>query len=180
MPSALSCCMRQHIIEQKSKGMSLVDIAEQNHLSYSTVRNIYKRFKTDGLQALAPHYNNCGSSSPKYDVAIYRAAVWLKRHHQDWGAALIRIVLQERYADAVLPGERTFQRWFKARGVSKVKSHFPVSGPPWAHQVHDVWQIDAKEQLHLASGQQACYLSIVDEKSGCLLKAFVFPPLAYQ
>jgi transposase len=180
MGCALPESVRRQIIEEQSKGMTLVDIAVQNQLSYSTVRNVYQRFKAGGLQGLAPHYERCGSTGPKSEPFIYRAAVWLKRHHQDWGAALIRIVLQERYADAVLPGERTFQRWFKARGVHKVKSHLAVSQPFWAHQVHEIWQIDAKEQLHLASGQRVCYLSIVDEKSGCLLKAFVFPPLPYQ
>jgi hypothetical protein len=47
-------------------------------------------------------------------------------------------------------------------------------------QVHDFWQVDAKEQLQLASKQKACYLTRVDETSGCLLQAFVFPPLPYQ
>ena len=79
-----------------------------------------------------------------------------------------------------LPAERTLQRWFRAQGLGKTKSGFPVVPPAWADQVHDVWQIDAKEQLQLPTGEKACYLSIVDEKSGCLLKAVVFPPVQYQ
>ena len=177
MPSALPQWIRLEIIEQKSKGMTLLDIAEQKHLSYSTVRNIYKRYLTEGVQGLTPHYYNCHRPGPKRDHLIYRAALWLKRLHQDWGAALIRLKLQQRYDQLYVPAERTLQRWFKSQGICKAKSVFPVQQSTWASQVHDVWQIDAKEKLHLASGEKACYLSIVDEKSGCLLKAFVFPPL---
>src|SRR5439155_5480636 len=99
-------------------------------------------------------YNKCGSSGTKQHSLMYRAAVWLKRHHQSWGAALICILLKERYKDASVPGERTLQRWFKAQGLNKPKSRLMVSEPMWAAQVHDVWQIDAKEKLHLSSGQK--------------------------
>jgi transposase len=180
MPSALLPCIRQQIVEQKSRGLSLLDIAEQNHLSYSTVRNIYKRYKTQGIQGLKPLYNHCHRPGPKPDALHYRAAVWLKRRHSDWGAAFIIVKLQQRYTDMALPTERTLQRWFKAQGLSKTKSCFALAPPAWANEVHEVWQIDAKEQLQLTSGEKACYLSIVDEKSGCLLKAAVFPPVQYQ
>ena len=85
------------------------------------------------------------------------------------------------YKDMAVPSERTLQRWFKARQLYKPKSRFPLlPSPAPAHQVHEVWQIDAKEKLHLGTGQKASYLSIVDEKSGSLLRAEVFPPLPHQ
>ena len=84
------------------------------------------------------------------------------------------------YAPSLVPSARTLQRWFKAKGVYKAKSSFPLTQPLWATAVHDIWQVDAKEQLQLASKEKACYLTIVDETSGCLLQAFVFPPLPYQ
>src|SRR5438270_13846206 len=115
MASALPQRVRHQIIEQKSKGASFVDIAQSQQLSYSSVRNIWKRFKAEGIQGLEPHYNKCGSSGTKQHSLMYRAAVWLKRHHQSWGAALICILLKERYKDASVPGERTLQRWFKAQ-----------------------------------------------------------------
>lgn len=46
--------------------------------------------------------------------------------------------------------------------------------------VHNIWQVDAKEQITLSDGQKACYLSIVDEKSGAWLGSSVFPLYPYQ
>jgi hypothetical protein len=111
---------------------------------------------------------------------MQRAALWLKRLHPGWGAALIRLVLKERYRRACLPGERTLQRWFHRAGLYKTKTTFPAIRHKWARRVHDCWQVDAKEKLYLHGAQKACYLTIVDEKSGCLLNNFVFPPLSYQ
>jgi hypothetical protein len=45
--------------------------------------------------------------------------------------------------------------------------------------VHNIWQVDAKENLCLADGQAACYLTIVDEKSEAWLTSLVFPLWAY-
>ena len=180
MGSALTMSMRQLVIEEKTKGKSLLVISEQYHLSYSTLRNLWKRYQVEGAQGLVPHYKSCGPSKPKSNALIYRAALWLKRQHEQWGAPLIRLILQERYPHILVPSARTLQRWFKAKGVYKAKNFFPLSQPLRAAAVHDIWQVDAKEQLQLASKEKACYLTIVDEKSGCLLQAFVFPPLPYQ
>lgn len=180
MPCALSAAVRHQIVEQFAKGSTLIDIAEQYHLSYSTLRRLHGRFKLQGDAGLTPRYHLCGRQSSKADALILRAALWLRRRHADWGAAVIRMILQNRYKQAEVPTERTLQRWFKIHGLAMHANAFVLSKPAWADHVHDIWQIDAKEKLLLASGQRACYLSIVDEKSGSLLKAFVFPPLVYQ
>ena len=36
-------------------------------------------------------------------------------------------------------------------------------------KVHECWQIDAKENLCLLDGSKACYLTMVDKKSGAVL-----------
>jgi hypothetical protein len=182
MPCALPMMVRQQVIELRTKGSSLQSIAIEQQLSYSTLQRLWKRYKAAGTGGLAPDYNNCGpAAGPRCAPTVYRAAVWLKRCHLDWGAALIRVVLQDRYQDMKVPSERTLQQWFRTKQLYKPKSRFPLLPLPVpAHQVHDVWQIDAKEKLQLGSGQQASYLSVVDEKSGCLLKAAVFPPLSHQ
>ena len=184
MPCALPMAIRQQIIELKNKGCTLRSIANEQHLSYSTLWRLWQRYKAEGSGGLTPHYNKCGPCAagvPRCAPLIYRAAVWLKRCHPDWGAALIRVSVQDRYKDKAVPSERTLQRWFKARHLYRAKSRFPLlPSPSAAHQVHEVWQIDAKERLHLGTGQKASYLSIVDEKSGSLLRAEVFPPLPHQ
>jgi hypothetical protein len=158
----------------------LQSIAEEQQLSYTTLLRWWKRYKAAGSSGLTPQYNNCGPAAGcRCTPLIYRAAVWLKRCHPDWGAALIGVILQDRYQDMTMPAERTLQHWFRAKQLYKPKSRFPVV-QSIAQQAHDVWQIDAKGKLCLAGGQKACYLSVVDQKSGCLLKAAVFPPLPHQ
>src|SRR4051812_33520950 len=184
MPGALPMDVRQHIIELKNKGNRLQTIVNELHLCYATVQRLWKRYKAEGPGGLTPHYNRCGPSTagtPRWAALIYRESLWLKRCHPDWGAALIRVSMQDRYKDQAVPSERTLQRWFKAKLLYKLKSRFPVlPSPAPAHQVHDVWQIDAKEKLQLGAGQKASYLTVVDEHSGALLKAEVFPPLPHQ
>lgn len=170
--------IRQQIVAAHAKGKKLIDIADEQKLSYSTVRNIWKRYKQSGVEGLIAHYHRCGPQGTKSDAIIYRASLWLKRCHRDWGAAMIRIVLQERYAERLIPSERTMQRWFKSAGLHRQKSKLPVVEQRWARHIHDVWQVDAKEQLIIGTNQKSCYLTIVDEKSGCLLDARVFPPFS--
>ena len=86
--------------------------------------------------------------------------------------------LEERYGKG-LPAERTMQRWFAKAGLYALKTRFNQVPSTFVQRVHDLWQIDAKEQLHLSDGTRACYLTIADQKSGCLLSSFVFPPLSY-
>jgi helix-turn-helix protein len=181
MPCALPLAVRQQIIELKSKGSSLQSIANEQHLSYATLSRLWKRYKAEGTNGLTPHYNACGPAAgiSRCAPVIYRAVVWLKRCHPDWGAALIRLCVQDRYKDMVVPAERTLQQWFRAKKLYKLKSRFPAV-QSIAQQAHDVWQIDAKEKLCLLCGQQASYLSVVDQYSGALLKAAVFPPLPHQ
>jgi len=181
MPCALPMAMRQQVAEQYRKGQKLIDISEHYGLSYSTVRKLCKRLDKEGAAGLTPRYSHCGikPASPA-STLIKRAALWLKRLHPGWGAALICLKLKQRYRRAPLPCERTLQRWFRAAGLYKAKSTFPAGVKTWASRVHDTWQVDAKEKLVLGDGQKACYLSVVDEKSGALLDALVFPPLPHQ
>jgi hypothetical protein len=180
MPCAIPLAVRQQIIELKTKGRSLRSIAQEQHLCYATLLRLWKRYKAEGIKGLTPYYNNCGpAAGSRCAPLIYRAAVWLKRCHPDWGAAFIRVMLQDCYKDLTVPAERTLQQWFSDKQLYKPKSSFPPVHSV-ARLAHDVWQIDAKEKLCLRSGQKASYLSVVDQKSGCLLKATVFSPLPHQ
>jgi transposase len=183
MGGALPMHIRSLIIEALNKGnCTVLSVSRQQGLSYSTVRKLWKRYKAEGAAAIKPHYERCGPHQPKTEALIYRCALWLKRHHPGWGAALIRVIVQQRYSSTVtsLPSVRTLQCWFKAQHLYPPKGLLSAAEPSITTAVHDTWQIDAKEKLCLPSGQKACYLTVVDEHSGSLLKALVFPLYAYQ
>jgi transposase len=166
---------RQEVIRLKDLGKKRLEISRELSLSYSIVWELCERYSKEGLSGLQTKYENCGKPSPSRTNKIYRAAIWLKRLHTEWGADYIRCRLKERYPNDGLPTARTFQNWFKSAGLStKLKSKMPVIESKRAKEVHQVWQVDSKEQLELSNKESACYLTIVDEHSGSLLTAECF------
>jgi hypothetical protein len=105
-------------------------------------------------------------------------ALALRAQHPTWGAGYIRVRLAATADPAELPSERALQRWF---GRQHLPAADPGRRPPAeadrATVPHDTWQMDAVEQLRLASGQGVCWLRLVDEYSGAFLGTTVFPPL---
>lgn len=180
MPVAVPLTVRQLIVREKTKGSSLAFISEKHHLSYSSVCRIYQRYSQEGASGLVARFSNCGVKKLSARQRLYkRAALWLKRGHPTWGAGFIKVQLERRYHKR-LPCTRTLQRWFKKAGLVAKKTSFAGGPAPFVNKPHDLWQVDAKEKLCLKSGEKLCYLTFVDQKSGSLLKAFVFPPLPLQ
>lgn len=156
---------REQVIKDHQAGVHVETIATRHSISRASVYNICRRYREG--RTLAADYAACGR--PKTDARIYRAARYLKYLHRDWGAPLIRTLLEQRYGD--VPTERTLQRWFKAAHLTPLQQkRLPGTREKAAH-VHGCWQIDAKERL----ASKACYLSIVDEHSGAFLQTPVFP-----
>ena len=176
MGRAIEMGMREQLITLKQQGESLLTISEKLGLSLNTVRKLSARLSQEGN--LQVHYQNCGAKQPRSDAAVVRAARWLKRLHPLWGAPLIHLTLSKRYSKEKLAGIRTLQRWFRCWQLVKPPQqlHLPCVGRSLAP--HNIWQVDAKENLTLLNGTPACYLSITDEHSGAALAALVFPPQA--
>jgi len=174
MGAALSHRDRLHIVEQKLNGKSLVHISEEQNFSYSTTCRIWRRFKKYGYQGLNADYSNCGPRAIKSSKKVYRCSIWLKRKHPKWGAPFILTILEERYPKEHFPSVRTMQLWFRKAGLSLPKAYRKEPKVEKVKKVHDCWQIDAKENLQLKDGSKACYLSVVDVKSGAALGAPVF------
>ena len=180
MPLALATAIRRRVVQAHLEGESLKAIAERERLSYSSVRGYWRRYRERGFDGLAPDYDKCGRTSPGRGNVIYRAACFLKHRHQQWGAAFIRVKLEQRYGHEGLPSVRTLQRWFKRAHLTPLKKRIPRPAKAWASAPHEVWQIDAKEQLTLEDGTRACYLTTIDEHSGACLQARAFPPQKHQ
>src|SRR5262249_4540067 len=47
---------------------------------------------------------------------------------------------------------------------------------PQAVHPHEIWQVDAVEDVPLATGQRICWLTVTDEVSGAILATEVSPP----
>lgn len=172
----MSPLVKHQIISKRESGQSLQSIALELQVSYGAARNLWIRFQSEGQTGLLPRYDNNGRKGPDRSCLIFRAACWLKRLHRDWGALVIHTKLKGRYGDEQLPSSRQMNRWFSKVGLSGRGSRMPQNPKQWAEKVHDVWQMDAKEQVRPDSGGGVCWLTIVDEKSGALIEAPPFPP----
>lgn len=165
---------RERIVAMREEGYSYQSIAEALHHDYETVRKIDHRYRESGN--LKPAYDNCRQCNIRSNQAVYEHAIELKQSHPTWGAGLIWVELATIFDEILLPSERTLQRWFKRAGVQNP----PTDRRPRAYvargkRSHEVWAIDAKEQIKLADGSFVSWLSVIDEGSGAILGASLFP-----
>jgi transposase len=176
MPRALPLPQREQIVHRHQGGQSLTAIAQELQLKYRTVRQIWARFRQRGDAGLQLQYGQCGRASP-FPTALREAALALKRAHPRWGGGLIHLQLAEQFPGEPVPQERTLQRWFQQAGLAPARTQAPPVRRERAQAVHEVWEIDAKEQLRLADGSGTSVLTVTDEASGALLDGVVFSPV---
>lgn len=175
MGKATDMASRQGIIRLKEEGKTLFEISQELSLPYPTVRNLWQAYRTNPQKGLATDYSNCGKHPKTRQDLTYRAALWLKHLHPQWGTPKIHLALCERYGGKNVEHIRTLQRWYRDANLIKPRQQMAEPKIGDSRAVHNIWQADAKERLTLLDGQQACYLTIVDEKSGAALEAAVFP-----
>ncbi len=164
-----------HRVENLSYGA----LAERFSLSYNTVRNICIAFQAHGTSSLTPDYSRCGRKISEHCEKVYRLVRLIAHCHKDWGVPFILTKIRYAYPELELQSIRTYQRRLakeRPNGPATLPVVPRVKNPPKARQVHDEWQIDAKERINLPNGSEVCYLNITDKKSHALLKAKPFPP----
>ncbi len=100
----------------------------------------------------------------------------LRREHPSWGALLIRVFLKQHWPKQRLPSERTLQRWFHQAGLGPApRGRRPKEARRRARRPHEIWQMDAAEEIALQNGQRVSWLRLTDEFSGAVLHTTVFP-----
>jgi transposase len=176
MPSPIPVPIRQTILKRWQKGESLSCLAEELQISVRTVRHLVRRFSQRGQDGLEPDYDRCATKKLPTNSEPYQKAIELRKHHPGWGGGLIRIFLQEQDSEGC-PSERTLQRWFRHSTMPAAPpGRRPASDDKRARLPHEVWQMDAVDQLRLGSGQRVSWLRVVDECSGAVLQTTIFPP----
>lgn len=175
MSAPLPTPLRRLIQRRARRGQTAADIARALHLCPRTVRQLLQRFG-DQPEGIEPAYKP-GPGRPA-DHPLYAVALALRQQHPTWGAGYIRVRLADTAEPAVLPSERTLQRWFlRQQQPPAAPGRRPSTEMERAAVPHDTWQMDAVEQLRLGSGQGVSWLRLVDEYSGAFLGTTVFPPL---
>lgn len=174
MPAALSIGERQQVVAMREQGYSFREIAEALNRNPETVRRIYHRYVQSGQ--LEASYDKCRQQSIRSSEEVYQRAIGLKEAHPKWGAGLIWIELAEEFDETTLPSERTLQRWFRRAGVQNpAPDRRPRPFAARGKRAHEVWAMDAKEQIELGDGSFVSWLTVTDEGSGAILGACLFP-----
>ena len=76
-----------------------------------------------------------------------------------------------------MPSVRALQQAFRRAGVNRPRPPRPSTpATPRATVPHQIWEVDAKERVRLASGQRVSWLAFTDEASGALLATPLSPP----
>lgn len=175
MSELISKACRQQIVLQKKSGRTLREISDSLGIAYSTVRKLWSRYLQKGDAGFQTDYANCGRRAVPPTSPIYQGTLELKQTHPRWGTPRLRLALLERFDSAMVPQIRTLQQWLRKANLIKPRHKHAEPSIGSARAVHNIWQVDAKEQLVLGDGTEACYLTIVDCKSGACLSAGVFP-----
>lgn len=177
MGQPISTGVRTSIIQQHLKGISNSQIAINFQVGRTSVHKLIKRYKEEGDKGLIPRYSNCGKHRPCASTNLgYRAVRCFKTWHPNWGSGKIRAEILKINPAIVLPTVRTLNRWFRWNQQNTASTKLPKAPRQWASQLHEGWQIDAKEEMKTADGVKQCWLNIVDEKSGTVVDPIVFPP----
>lgn len=180
MPSPIPIPIREAILQRWQKGESVASLAEALQISVRTVRHLVRRFAQRGQNGLEPDYARCATKKLPAESEQFQQAMEMRQQHPRWGGGLIRVVLQEQ-DNAAYPSERTLQRWFRRSTLSPAPpGRRPASEDQRAQHPHDVWQMDAVDQLRLASGQRVSWLRLVDECSGAVVQTTIFPPVLLE
>lgn len=173
MPEAHTLAIREKIIDLRKSGESLLHISHILSISYGRVRNIYKKYQLLGAVGLVPNYKNC-IKQPVYGKSVRQECLKQKELHPRWGVPRLRVLLLEKYGSET-PSLKTLQRWCQQAGLGRPNQRHGERKFGKSQAVHNIWQVDAKENLVLGTGFEACYLTITDEKSGAWLASPVFP-----
>jgi len=152
------------------------EIAVEFGVSVRTVQRLYQEFQEREEDAIEPAYHRCGQDHPHSTaVEILDKAQALRDKHPRWGGELIRLMMQPKDRKKKVPTARTFQRHFRRQGIASAPpGRRPQPAPFRAAKPHEVWQVDASDQMKLKNGRGVSWLRFADEFSGAVLNTKVY------
>jgi transposase len=170
---------RQRVIDLRQSGHTIAQVSAELGVSPATIKLWSKRHSESADNGLHLRYSHCGRKSPLSTQTAFRLVRLLRHLHPTWGLGYLLARIKDRYPDLSLQSERTYYNRLGQGPQHCPRPTLPRQQAEPSRQVHDCWQIDAKERLDLADGTKACYLTVVDEASGAILSAEPFPPRTY-
>lgn len=178
MPASIPVPVRRQMLQMHEQGRTLAVIARQLNLSRRTVSRLLRRAADNSVDGLLPRYDHAPHHRCALEAKWRDELMQTAEDHPTWGATYLRLRLSERHPQVDWPSARTMQRWIEAvRPRPAPPGRKPTAtSRARAGRPHEVWQIDAVDQLALGNGQKVCWLRMTDECSGAFLQTKVFSP----
>lgn len=157
-------------------------VSKELGLPERTVRRLFRRFEMDGKGGVQPAYDHCGKNqSRRVRDDLVEEARQIRKEHPTWGAPLILVMMKQKRKRWRLPSSRTLQRWFQKEVLPPAPpGRRPETSDDRAQCPHEVWQMDASEEIALRTGRLISWLRIVDEFTGTVLETVVFPEYKFN
>jgi hypothetical protein len=163
--SPLSLAQREAIYQGKLQGRTLVELAREIGCSYECARKWWRAGRRGGEAALpdAKRPREGLGLLSTFEPRVRDRAVYWKRQHPGRGATRILhdLVHDEGLHGLHLPQPSQLAAYFRAVCPELVHTRRArPAPPPLAQAVHEVWQIDAKENIVLQDHTIATVLDI--------------------
>jgi hypothetical protein len=172
MPRPTPMSVRQAIWSAAQAGEPVACLAARLDTPERTVRRLLGACRDAG-RPVEPAYR---SPPPRWPAEMVEWVLSLRQLHPGWGAGMLQVQLARKFPGAPLPCPRTLQRWLADAQLAPAPAGRRREPRLRAGCPHEVWEVDACDQLALATGQLVSWLRLTDEYSGAVLLTAVFPP----
>jgi transposase InsO family protein len=178
----LSQAEKERIYCGKLAGRTLAQMATEIGCTLECARKWWRVGRDRGLEGLrAPRRGRSSTGIlSQFDSRVSEKALDLKRQHRRWGADRVLVELKDD-PDLVglkLPGRSRLSVFFKERCPECVATRKPRVAipprPPDATGVHEVWQLDSQEGIHLHNEEIATVCSIRDPVGAAMIASQAF------
>jgi hypothetical protein len=171
----LTVAEREAIYASKQAGKTLGEIGRELSCSRACVRKWWRIGRKHGLTGLRHERPRPPGALSQFDPAVAEQAVYWKQRYPKRGPTRILALL---HTDPVLDGlalpqRSTLASFYHTQHPDLLQPHQPrPPAPPQAHAVHELWQIDSKEGLHLADGTIATVWTVREPVAYVYLAAY--------
>ena len=175
--NTLTVAQRESIYREKLDGHTIKELAQKFHCSESCVRWWWRKGRDHGIDGL--HTTRQRRTSPgvlgSFDPVVAERTLALKQQHPRRGATrILRDLLTEpALTGKPLPKRSSLAEFFHQRCPELLHPYqYQPAAPPQARCVHELWQMDGKEDVALQDGTIATVLDVREPVACIFLGSF--------